>query len=74
MGNKGLTIWLIILTIFVGINYFAERDNLQIRNKNTLERTQKFEEIETRFKRLERHLNGPLREELNQIKKYLHKH
>lgn len=88
MSTKVLTVWLILLTAFVGVTEFYQHRNLELRNANKQGRTEKFAEIDQNFeimnqnfehvdantKSLERYLNGPLRDELNEIKKYLHEH
>jgi hypothetical protein len=71
MSNKGITIWLILLTAWVGITDLAEHNNLKVRNRQTEIRNQRYENLGNS---LEQYLNGPLREELNEIKKYMHEH
>ncbi len=71
MSNKVITIWLILLTAFVIFSEWSERENLQLRNRNTEIRDQKYKEL---TKSLDEALNGRLKEQLAKIKSYLHKH
>jgi cell division protein FtsB len=74
MSTKIITVWLILLTAWVGFSEVSEYENLQVRKSATEIRQQKFEDIYANLKSLEQFINGPLRDELNEIKKYLHKH
>jgi hypothetical protein len=81
MSTKGLTVWLILLTAWVGFNDISRYWNKQERNLNVLIRKQKFENIDanlkslnTNLKSLEEFVNGPLRDKLDEIAKYSHKH
>ena len=74
MSNKLITIWLILLTAWVVWNDVERHKNLEIRRSATIIRKQKFDDIEAAFKSFEKYINGPLRDELNEMKKYLHKH
>jgi hypothetical protein len=74
MSTKGLTVWLILLTAFVGITECSHHENLQLRNRNKVLRNQRLENIEANLKSLEQFINGPLTDKLNEIAKYSHKH
>jgi hypothetical protein len=88
MSTKILTVWLILLTVFVGATEFYRHKNLELRNSNKQGRIEKFAEIDQNFeimnqnfervdanmRSLEQYLNGPLRDELKEIKRYLHEH
>jgi hypothetical protein len=74
MSTKVITVWLILLTAWVGLNYITQDTNRQERNLGVQIRNQKFENIDANLKSLEQYINGPLRDELNEMKKYLHKH
>jgi len=74
MSNKIITVWLILLTAWTAFNVWSESSNRELRNRGVLIREQKFDNIHTEFKSLEEYINGPLRDELNEMKKYLHKH
>jgi cell division protein FtsB len=81
MSTKVITVWLILLTAWVGFNDIARHRNLQVRQSNTANRNQRFENIEANLKSLdanlkslEQFINGPLRDKVNEIGKYLQEH
>ena len=74
MSTKVITVWLFLLTAFVGVSECSYHQNLQLRNTNTVLRNQRFENIEANLKSLEQFIDGPLTDKLNEIAKYSHKH
>ena len=74
MGTKVITVWLILLTAWVGFNDISEYMNLQVRIRATEIRKQKFENIDASLKSLEQFVNGPLRDKVNEVAKNSHKH
>lgn len=53
MGNKTITVWLILLTAWVGLDYISQDQNRQERNSQTLIRNKRFENIEAKVKSIE---------------------
>ncbi len=74
MSTKVIIVWLTLLTAWIAFDSIDQHKNIQVRKTQLTIRNQKFENIEANFKRLDKFLNGPLKDELNEIKKYLHKH
>ena len=81
MSTKIIFIWLILLTAWVVWSGYSEYENLQLRKSNTMYRNQKFKDIDANLeyldsslKSLEKYVNGPLRDGLNELGKYSHKH
>jgi len=74
MSTKVIAVWLILLTAWVVWGDFNQHKNLQLRNNRVDIRKQKFENVDANLKALREYINGPLRDELNEMKGYLHKH
>ncbi len=78
MSNKGITIWLILLTTYIGYTEFGLFAHQEKQNSNLEIRSQRFENIDTRFKSLETYLNENLKPNIvarfEHNEKYLHSH
>lgn len=74
MSNKGITIWLILLTAWVGYQDFAMSFNVDNRRANLEKRKQIFENFDARFESLEKYINEELNPRIDQIGKYAHEH
>lgn len=74
MRTKVITVWLILLTAWVVFSEITQHNNLELRQSNTVNRNQRFENIDANLKSLGEFINGSLRDELNEIRKYSHEH
>ena len=74
MSNKGITIWLILLTTYIGYTEFTMVAYQEKGNSNLEIRKQRFENIDARLKNLETYINEAINSRFEHNEKYLHSH
>ena len=64
MQNKGIVIWLTLLTVYIVWHEFQHYKNLEVRKNVYANTKESFETLET-------YLNGPINERISKIEKFL---
>ena len=78
--NTFWKVWIVLLTVWVIFQSNHSHSNWRSRDnseaiENLTETVNKNVNIDNeRYNKLIEHINGPLRDELNEMRKYLHKH
>lgn len=71
MQNKGIVIWLALLSAYILWQDFQHYNNYEVRNNNVEARKEIYANTKERFEALETYLKGPLNERISHIEKFL---